>query len=395
MAGTKGHRAWGNIKRQKTRVPSYQASYIGPDLRRYYAPLRFTSRMNAERWLAKEREYKEDCLLSGETWKSPQERSTEKKAKALTLGEYGEQVLAQKAGSGKLAPRTQILYEALWSQAVEPKLGRLALRDVSVTVVNAWHAGLNSKTPRRNSQAYGLLSMVCNNAVREDLLTRNPCQIAGAANVKPKKVVRVPSITEVHAIADKLGAAEGREQFKALVLLAAWCGLRYGEVSELRRKDFDADCSTLSVTRAVGHRQGKCLIGSTKTGEHRTVAIPEHIQADVLSHLERFVGKDAEALLFTPSRGGCHLNERVFNKDIFQPAANAAGRQDLSAHDLRRFAGTVNARVATLAENMLRLGHKTVDASMRYQHSISGRDAAVAAALSDLAREELKANPVH
>jgi hypothetical protein len=35
----------------------------------------------------------------------------------------------------------------------------------------------------------------------------------------------------------------------------------------------------------------------------------------------------------------------------------------LSAHDLRRFAGSKNAQVATLTENMARLGHKTVDAA--------------------------------
>ena len=32
------------------------------------------------------------------------------------------------------------------------------------------------------------------------------------------------------------------------------CGLRFGEVSELRRKDLNSDCSVLTVTRAVTHR---------------------------------------------------------------------------------------------------------------------------------------------
>ena len=46
-----------------------------------------------------------------------------------------------------------------------------------------------------------------------------------------------------------------------------------------------------------------------------------------------------EALLFVPARGGCHLNDRAFNKDMFKKAAKDVGREDLSAHDLRRFAG--------------------------------------------------------
>ena len=32
------------------------------------------------------------------------------------------------------------------------------------------------------------------------------------------------------------------EHYKALVLISAWCGLRWGEVIELRRKDIGAGC---------------------------------------------------------------------------------------------------------------------------------------------------------
>ncbi len=81
----------------------------------------------------------------------------------------------------------------------------------------------------------------------------------------------------------------------------------------------------------------------------------------------------------------------MFNKDVFQKAAKDIGREDLSAHDLRRFAGSKNAQVATLTENMARLGHKTVDAALRYQHSQDGRDAITVASLSTNALAELEA----
>jgi integrase len=120
------------------------------------------------------------------------------------------------------------------------------------------------------------------------------------------------------------------------------------------------------------------------------VTIPPHIREDVKSHLARYVAKGDEALLFKPALNGCHVNDRVFNY-AFKKAAKDVGREDLSAHDLRRFAGSKNAQVATLTENMARLGHKTVDAALRYQHSQDGRDAIVAAALSANALAELAA----
>jgi len=112
---------------------------------------------------------------------------------------------------------------------------------------------------------------------------------------------------------------------------------------------------------------------------------------DVKAHLQQYVAKGDEALLSRLRAVGCHLGARVFNKDVFKKAAKDVGREDLSAHDLRRFAGSKNAQVATLTENMARLGHKTVDAALRYQHSQDGRDAIVAANLSANALAELAA----
>lgn len=385
MSGKSGHRAWGHIKKQRTKTPSYQASFMGPDQRRHYAPHTFSARMNAEAWLVREKDIIESATRTGERWKPPSERAQEKKAEVLLFGTYGKKVIDQR----KLSPRTRIEYEAKWSQLIEPTFGKVAVADMTPTAVRGWFSGLDATKERRNSHAYGVLNMICNTAVKDGLLDRNPCMIQGAMNTKAKENVKIPTTAELHAIADKLGASETQARFKALVLLAAWCGLRYGEVSELRRKDITADCSVVSITRAVGHRNGECLLGPTKTGERRSVTIPPHIRQDIKDHLALYVGKDSDALLFTPSRGGCHLNDRVFNKDVFQKAAKAVGREDLSAHDLRRFAGSKNAQVATLSENMARLGHKTVKASLLYQHSQSGRDAEIAADLSAQALKEL------
>ena len=83
----------------------------------------------------------------------------------------------------------------------------------------------------------------------------------------------------------------------------------------------------------------------------------------------------------------------MFTENVFRKAAKDVGQEDLSAHDLRRFAGSKNAQVATLTENVARLGHKTVGAALRYQHSESGRDAIIAKALSARAIAELQGQP--
>jgi len=79
MAGKKGHRSWGRIRR----LPSkrYQASYVGPDLLRHGAPSTFTTKMDAEAWLQAERR-----SMELGSWVAPILRMAEKKAKTVTLG---------------------------------------------------------------------------------------------------------------------------------------------------------------------------------------------------------------------------------------------------------------------------------------------------------------------
>ena len=212
-------------------------------------------------------------------------------------------------------------------------------------------------------------------------------------NPPTKHKAIIPTIVEPEALADKLGSDERTARFKALVLLSVWCGLRYGEVSELRRKDFDADCSVLSIARAVTHRLSddgsRCRIDTPKDNKPARVVIPPHIRDDIKSRLTQHVSKEPDALLFTPARGGCHVNDRVFAKDVFKPALKNVGLEDMRVHDLRHFAGTMTAQVGNLVETMARLRHSTHKASLIYQQQVSGRDIAIADALSALRADTL------
>jgi integrase len=100
------------------------------------------------------------------------------------------------------------------------------------------------------------------------------------------------------------------------------------------------------------------------------------------------VAKGSDALAF-PADRSCHLSDKTFRR-YFKSALGAIGRDGKknrrpAIHDLRHFAGTQAARVGNLVETMGRLGHSTVKASLVYQGIVSGRDAEIAEALSELA----------
>ncbi|OBE98984.1 site-specific integrase [Mycobacterium sp. 852002-10029_SCH5224772] len=368
MVGKKGRRGWGWIRR----LPSkrYQASYVGDDLQRHTAPTTFTARMDAEHWLAKERR-----LIERDEWTPPATRAAAKHAKATTVGEYAKTWIKHR----NIKPRTRLHYTAIFEGHIEPTLGKIALKVLTPEAIRAWHANTLVDRPTYRAHCYQLLHAICGTAVTDGLLPSNPCQIARASSSRSKRRPQILTIAELTTLADTIEPPE----YRTLVLISAWCGLRWGEVSELRRRDVGAAAETITVARAVTHRGG-CRVDTPKSGQSRIVVVPPHIRSDIIAHLRDHVAKPADSLLFSPVRGGCHLSDRTF-RHHFNPAVKTLGRESVRIHDLRHFAGSQTARVGNLIETMSRLGHSTPSASLRYQSLVDGRDVAVADALSALA----------
>ena len=287
-------RSWGKIRRLAHGSGRYQASYMGPDLQRHTAPYTFTTRMDAERWLSDEHR-----LLERDEWTPPKVRAAQKYQQGKTFHAYATGWLETRT----LKPRTRQGYSELLDGPLTG-LHKLPLSLLTAEVVRRWYAGLPADTPTRNSHAYQFMHTVLNTAVTDGLITANPCTIRGAMNTHAKRQAVILTPAEVA----KLALAIQPGQLKALVLISAWCGLRYGEAIELRRKDISADCEVIRVARAVTHRNG-CHIDTPKSGKGRTVIVPPHVVPDVRDHLAHHVGPDPEALLFTAPKS-CHYASR-------------------------------------------------------------------------------------
>ena len=208
--------------------------------------------------------------------------------------------------------------------------------------------------PTQNAHAYALLHAICATAVQDEVIDANPCRIRSAMQTKRRRTSTSSPQPEV----DQL-AAEMPAQLRCSVILAAWCGLRWGETSELRRADVSADCSVLHVRRAVTYRDGKFSLGEPKTAAGiRDVAVPPHIRPIIKAHLKNYVGRAADSLLF-PDDDGTHLRADRY-RTHWEKARAKIGKPTLRVHDLRHVGAVLAAQSgATTAELMHRLGHTT------------------------------------
>jgi integrase len=369
MAGKSGHRGFGHVRK----LPSgrYHASYVGPDTVRYNAPETFPVKPAAETWLVREHE-----LIASGKWVSPALRHVV--GRDLLFGEYAQRWLTRR----ELKPRTREHYGKLLDNLILPTFKTVPLKAISRAAVHEWHAELDRKTPTLRAHAYALLRTIMGSAVAEEKTALNPCQIRGAGNVKRRVKIEPATLDELTTI-----AAHMPLKYRPMVLLSSWCALRFGEITELRRRDLDLKNGVIHVRRGVTRSAGETLIGTPKSDAGtRDVAIPPHLIPMLKGHLDSLPMRGRDALLFPAADGHSHIAPSTLYR-VYYPARQAAGRPDLRWHDLRHTGAVLAAQTgATLAELMGRLGHSTPAAALRYQHAAQGRDAEIARRLSAIAQ---------
>ena len=294
----------------------------------------------------------------------------------VTLAAYANEWLSHRTD---LAMRTKELYRHVLDRHVLPILGDTTLAGLAPSKIRGWHAEIAEEHPATASKAYRLLSTILKTAVTDGLILTSPCRVK-SAGVERAPERPVASVAEVGALAEAMP-----DHLKVVVLLAAWCQLRRGEILGLRRRDVDPLHATIRIEQTrTFTMNGESIIKAPKTSAgSRTVAVPKFMVGAIVEHLERFTPDRPDGLV-VPGRNGGDLTRDAL-QGSWERARSIVGRPDLHLHDLRHTGLTLAAATgATTAELMHRAGHASPAAAHRYQHATKDRDRVVADALSEL-----------
>jgi integrase len=266
--------------------------------------------------------------------------------------------------TASLRPNTEARDEWLFRLHVLPRFGPMPLAKIGQHDVRAWVAelgarGLAASTVQR---AYQLLSKVMAAAVDAGMIPRTPCRRVPLPKID-RQEMRFLSPQEVARL-----AAAIRPDYRALILLGAYGGLRIGEMAGLRRGRVDLAQGMVQVVEVVTEPIGKLHIGPPKTrAARRTVGLPQFV-VEALSERMSTPG-GPEDFVFAGPKGGV-LRVATFRSRFWRPAVNAAGLQGLRIHDLRHTAVALwIAAGANPKELAARAGHASVSFTLdRYGH---------------------------
>lgn len=355
-------RRFGNVRK----LPSgrYQARYLGPDGSFRLGPVTYETSDEARLWLAEQ-----------EVARSRGGAVDPRKGK-ITLSTYAGDWLEVRID---LSDRTRELYGSLLRRHILPSLGHVEIADIDLDTIKKWRAklhrdGVGSVTV---AKAYRLLRTIMGSAVEDGRIAANPCRIKGAG-VEQTPEREIASVPEVYALADAI-----EPRFRALVLLAAFGGLRFGELAALTRRAVDLEAATVTVSAAAAElADGSRVIKSPKSrASRRTVSLPPQVARELRIHLGRYVGASDDSLVFSGPKGA-PIRRGNFHK-VWSTAREKAGMPEtFHFHDLRHTGNVLAASTgASTADLMARMGHGSARAALIYQHATKDADRLIAAGI--------------
>jgi integrase len=279
------------------------------------------------------------------------------------------------------SPNTRRDHPATIDRWILPRLGEMDVTKVRVSDIERLVDAIAADHPSTARKVLAILRAAFEDALRWELVTRNPARSARP----PRRAATRTSAPPLELVRVAIDAAD--DAMATIIRLAVVTGCRRGELLGLQWGDLDLDAGSVAVTRAVVGAQGALTVKGTKTGRVKVLAL----DAATVAAVKRWRAHCVEdSLAF-----GVHLAPGHFlfaqRPDGAQPwwpetlthkwrrLADAHGLTGVRFHDLRHATATTLIAAGVDPKTAAdRLGH---DPSMLlgiYTHAVPARDQAAA-----------------
>lgn len=251
----------------------------------------------------------------------------------------------------RLAPSTLVLMEGHWNRYVVGRFAERRLNSITPFDLRSFSESIVEEASIYQAEtALRLLRSILRAAVEDGLLARSPADEVSAPR-RPHHKNRYLTEDEVAQLVAALPT-----KWRAFVLIAAYGGLRFGEIVGLRLEHVDFFRRKLRVEEAIVESGGQVHLRPTKSGKTRTVTLPRFVMEALSEHM-RATPSEPGGLLFTEDDGG-PVRRNSFYKCVWWPVLEASGIGKMRFHDLRHTSAALAIAAGAHPKTIqMRLGH--------------------------------------
>jgi integrase len=311
----------------------------------------------------------------------------------VTFGEMAKKWSASKVG---LKESTRARYDSALNTHVLPRWKHVPLSGVHHEQIQEWIAELcaSGMSGAAVHKVVGVMSGVLELAVRARRLPANPAANVELPHSKSRRK-RYLTADQVELMAEaaralpstrpRLASNASFEQYRLVVYVLAYCGLRWSEVAALRTHSVDLVKGRITVAAAVVEVDRIGLVwGTPKSHEARWVPIPQFLLSDLREHTAT---RSTDDLLFTSPEGAVMRNRNA-RRAWFDRAALMAGAAGLTPHELRHTAASLAVSAGANVKAVQRmLGHASAAMTLDLYADLFDDDLEAVAERLDVLRE--------
>ena len=288
----------------------------------------------------------------------------------VTFGHAAREWMRYVEHDRKRRPSTIRDYRRELETRLIPEFGEgTPLSEITTADIEAFRERLVAEgllSPRTINQRLAQLHAIFKRAQRAFELPLNP--VAGAER-QPQERTGEFTALEPHEV-ELLAHNAMTPQDAAMFTVAAFTGLRLGELRGLRWEDIDWMRRLIHVRRSYTVNKE----GPPKSGKVRSVPLIDQAARalDELSRRERWTS-DEDLVFVNPV--GTHVEASALRRR-FYTARDSAGLEAIRFHDLRHTFGTIAVQAFPLTDVKAFMGHADIQTTMIYIHHVPQRDAA-------------------
>ena len=285
-------------------------------------------------------------------------------------------------------------YKAQINKHIRPGIGKYNLSQLNPMILQRFFNHLsepNEKgkvlSPKSIKNVYIILSGILEQAVENEMISKNPCKKVKLPKVYNKQITPLTD----KQVKDFLEIISTDEIYGTILRVIVFTGLRLGEAMGLTWDCVDFEKGALNINKQLQRRPQKdcgSTLTSVKSGKPRILKpAPFVMQLLKIRYTEQIMQKQRsedlwlawsneeehkKALVFTNLQGGYLIPKRVYLH--FKSAAVAIGAPDARVHDLRHTYAVLSLQngddIKTVQEN---LGHASAAFTLDVYGHVSDR----------------------